>query len=413
MKLWNRNFSRLFVGMIFSAVGGIGLNIALSVVVFSQTQSTVLTAIFSALSMLPQLIFPLFVGSFIDRRNPLRVLLRNEVLLACLFFATALLTHLYGFSYPIYLVFSLLVSCFDVVSNLCSDSIIPQVMPKTEYQRGNAILTVIYPLCSVVVAPVTMLLFERFGMTVILAAYGLFSLIDAAIERGIDTEFVYIQSARTTLSDYGRDLKSAFKYFRNDRAVRAVFLTFALVMLTDASERTLMYPFFNQHEVYTNTHYALMSSIRSAGYMVGGFLHYFIHIPEKRRYPIAVIVYFTFILLDAFLFLMPFSLICASRFLLGILGMNSANIRVSSIQAHVPDTQRAKLNALYSVLTAGTMMIGQLLVGVLGEIFPYWMIQMSFQGFYLLAIFVFILPPKNGVKALYNYSGKAREGDAA
>ena len=183
-------------------------------------------------------------------------------------------------------------------------------------------------------------------------------------------------------------------------------------MFADCSSSVLTYPFFNTSATLTNDQYALMTSIRSAGYMLGGFLHYFIKIPEKKRFSIAIGVYFVFVLLDGAFFFMPFALMCISRFLLGILGMNSANIRVSAVQSHVPNQMRAKTNALFSVLTSAAMMLGQLLAGALGELAPYWLIQIIFQSVYLLGILIFALPKRNKVKELYNYAASTEAAES-
>ena len=116
--LWNRNFTLAFIGMIISAAGGVGLSIALSVVVFAETQSTTLSAVLAALSMIPQFVLPLVIGPVIDRNNPLKVLVKNEVILAALFFIAAALTYYFGFNYLLYMVFSVLISSFGVVSQL-------------------------------------------------------------------------------------------------------------------------------------------------------------------------------------------------------------------------------------------------------------------------------------------------------
>ncbi len=49
-------------------------------------------------------------------------------------------------------------------------------------------------------------------------------------------------------------------------------------------------------------------------------------------------------------------------------------------------------------------MIGTPIVGALGEFLPYGVVQVIFQMAYLAGIVVFILPPKNKVRELYNYS---------
>ena len=411
-KLWNKNFTLAFVGMVISAAAGVGLNIALSVVVFEQTQSTTLAAVLGALSMIPHFVLPLVVGPVIDRRNPLKVLVRNEVVLALLFFAAAALIYAYGFSYILYMLFSIAISAFGVVSNLASASVLPQIMARENYVRGNAILNVIYPLCSVAVAPLAMKLFDHYGMPLILASYGIASLVDAALESRIAAKFEFIEAEKTGFREYAADLREGFRYFAKDPAVRSVFLLFSLVMFADAAGSVLTYPFFNRSATLTNDAFALITSIRSAGYMVGGFLHYFIKIPETKRFPIAVAVYFTFVLLDGTFFFMPFWLMCASRFLLGILGMNSANIRMSAVQGHVSNRMRAKVNALFSVLTSLAMMGGQLLAGALGEFLPYGVIQVAFQCAYLFGILFFVLPRRNRVRELYNYAASA-EPEAA
>lgn len=403
-RLWNKNFLLAFIGMIISAAAGVGLSIALSVVVFQETQSTTLSAVLGALSMIPQFLLPLVIGPVVDRRNPLKVLVRNEIILAVLFFIAAALTHFIGFSYLLYMVFSVLISSFGVVSHLASASVMPQIMARENYVRGNAILNVIYPLCSVAIAPVAMKLFDLYGMPMILAAYGVASLIDAALESRIDTKFDFIEAEKTSLKEYAADLGEGFRYIAKDPAIRSVFLLFAVVMFADASGSVLTYPFFNRSAVLTNDQFALMTSIRSAGYMLGGFLHYFIKIPDTKRFPIAITVYFAFVLLDGTFFFMPFWLMCASRFLLGIMGMNSANIRMSAVQSRVPNHMRAKVNALFSVITSLTMMGGELLAGVLGEFVPYGIIQLAFQGLYMIGIFIFALPARNKVRELYNYA---------
>ena len=66
-KLWNKNFSLIILGTIISAIGGVGLSLALSVTVYDETQSTWLTGLYSALTILPTLLLPILVSPFIDR----------------------------------------------------------------------------------------------------------------------------------------------------------------------------------------------------------------------------------------------------------------------------------------------------------------------------------------------------------
>ncbi len=402
--LWTRNFIFAVSGMVISAFGGIGLSVALGVIVFQETQSTMMTAIFAALTLIPQLVLPLVIGPLIDRRNPLKVMLTSEGVLACLFLITGVITRIYGFSYMLYTVFAFVISSIGVIPQLASQSILPQIMAQENYVRGNAIINIIYPLASVVITPIALLVYDKYGMSTILFAYTVACVLDVLLESRIKADFEFIQAAKTTIKEYAGDLKDAFGYIAKDPAIRSIFLLFTLVMLSASSYDVLDYPFFDRSDVLTLSDYAVLSTISSAGYLLGGLMHYFIRIPSSKRFTVALIVYFIFVALDAPFFLMPFWLMCAVRFLLGILGMNSANIRVSAIQVHVPNTMRAKVNALFGVLTSGAMLLGQLIVGALGEYLPYWAIQMGFQSYYLFGILFFFLPRKNRTRELYNYS---------
>lgn len=401
-SLWNRNFMLYICGMAISALGGIGLNLALSVVVFEQTQSTLLASIITAISMIPHFAMPLFVGPYIDRHNPLKVLLRNESFLAVFFISAAAIVHFFGFHYYLYLLITLLTSSFGVISRLASESMAPQLMEQHHYSKGNAIINLVYPLASVIAVPIVMQLFQLYGVTFIFALYALTTILDIAIESQIKVSFEFIETETATWNDYVQDLKEGYQYVRHDTAVLVVFIYFACVMFAEGSS-SLIYPFFNQHPQLTNEHYATLQSIRSLGYLAGGFLHYFIHIPNHKRYLVALMVYLLFVFADGSFFFMPFALMCISKFLLGIAGMNSANIRVSAIQTRVPARYRAKVNAFYSILVFGAQIVGELAAGSLGEWLDYRWIQIGMSAIYLVAILILVLPKKHKVKELYNF----------
>lgn len=402
--LWTRNFKLATTGMIISALAGVGLNIALSVVVFDETQSTLLNSIYLAASFLPSFILPFVLGPYVDRHDPLKILVRNEIVLAIIFILAGTTLYFVEFSFVPFLIVSMIISSLGVLSNLASQSVLPQLMDKKFYSQGNAIISTIYPLSNVIVAPIIMILLTKVGLPFILIWYGVACLFDAFIESKIDEEFEYIESSEAvTLKTYQMDLKEGFNYLKNDKSLLTVLIFFSFVLFANGST-TLTYPFFNTSSVLTDENYGLLLSFQSAGYMFGGFFHYLVKIPDKWRYSIAVIVYFVFSFLDGFFFFMPYVMMLIVRFILGFGGMNSANIRVSAVQQRVHNTMRAKINALFSIAFTLSEVMGQLGAGALGEVLPYRYIQLGFNVIYFLAIVIFILPPKNQVKELYNYS---------
>lgn len=59
-SLWTKNFTIIFMGSILSALGGIGLNVALGVMIFDNTQSTFLSSLYIALTSIPTLVLLYF-----------------------------------------------------------------------------------------------------------------------------------------------------------------------------------------------------------------------------------------------------------------------------------------------------------------------------------------------------------------
>lgn len=399
-QLWTKNFKILIIGMFLSAIGGVGLNIALGLVVFDQTQSTLLSGLFVALSTIPSLVLPLVVGPYIDRKHPLKVLLKNETILLFVYLSCGILIQWNGFSYGLYLTLTLLISCLSIISQLASESIVPQVIQPDNYPRGYAVISMIYPLCSVLVTPVALYIYQHYGISMLFYIYTALSLLDILLERNITTEFSFINEGVLTAKQMGKDLMEGFRYLKADRALVSVFLFFVLVMIANGYS-VIVYPFFDASPVLTAQNYAWMMSVSSAGYLCGGILHYFIEIKAANRFRVALVVYLIFVFLDGVFFFVPFMWMCGIRFVLGILGINSANIRTSAVQGRVKANYRAKVNGFFSILMAISTIVGQLLVGMLGEVLPYAWIMVLLQGIYLFGILWFIVPKRNKVRELY------------
>lgn len=166
----------------------------------------------------------------------------------------------------------------------------------------------------------------------------------------------------------------------------------------------LWYPFFATSDTLTIYDFEIISALCSAMYMFSGLLHSVVVINDHHRYAVAVFVYFIFVFLDATFLLMPFTLMCLTRFVLGLAGMNSANIRTTAVQHRLDPKHRAKVNSFFSISFSISIMLGQLVIGYLGDIFPFQTVIVWCQILYLLSILFIVLPSKNGIKELYNYN---------
>lgn len=398
--LWTKNFTLMFLGNVISSLGGVGLNVAIGVIIFDQTNSTILSSIFTAALSLPHLLLPLFVGAVVDKSNPLKLLLRNETLLLFIYGIAFLITYFYGFNYVIYLLLFSLISSLNVISEISGQTITAQLMDLKFMSQGYSIMSTIYPLCSVVVAPISLLIYKTYGISSILLIYIILSIIDLLLESRIDHEFKFNKDKKNSFKETISDMKEGLVYINNYKQVKVVFIFFTFVTIANGVG-LLTYPYFANSSHLTLENYALLMSVNSLGYMFGGFFHYFVEIAKKHRFTAAITIYMIFVVFDGIFLLMPFMIMLVMKFILGLCGMNSANIRNTAVQASVDNTYRGKVNGVFGMLMGFANIVGSLLYGFLGKYISIPLLFIITQSIYFIV--VIILTTKSfDIKGFYN-----------
>lgn len=404
MKLWNKNFTYSFIGTIISAIGSVGLSLGLSVFVYNETNSTILSALFACLSMIPQFILPIFVGALIDRKHPVKVLVINEVILSVVFLVAAIYLYSFGFNYFFLLLITFLISLLGVVSQLASGSILPKIMDVENFNKGNSIMNMIYPLCSVATTPVMMWVIDSLGVPFLFMVCTVCSLIDAFIESKIDVSFSFLENpVKPTFESFRNDIKLGFDFVKNTPSIRSIFLFFMTVMMMNSVKEVLLYPFFSSTPGFGSQNYALLLSVSSFGYICGGLFLYIFKIPPKKRFFLSSLIFIYFIFAEGLMFFMPFHILLITQFIAGFLGSQSANFRTSAILAMVPENLLGKVNALFGVMINLAIFFSKGIIGLMGAYLPYGTIALVFGVIQLVSyIFLFRLP-KNQVREVYNY----------
>ena len=86
----------------------------------------------------------------------------------------------------------------------------------------------------------------------------------------------------------------------------------------------------------------------------------------------------------------------------GMLSVTSYNIRISSTQDYLPDTQRARFNGMFQMITTLGGIVGSLIAGILGEVLPIRMIMLSVSSINILCVYLIVYRGKEHVKKIYN-----------
>lgn len=404
--LWTRNFTTITLGTVVSAIGGTAMGLALSLIVFDQTASTLLSGLFAAASLFPGTVLPVLVAPYVDRCDRKRLIVRMDALNGVIYLAFGLYLIQNPFSYAAYLVFSLVTGSVGTTYSLAYDALYPDLIPEGFAQKGYAVSSMIYPTVTAVVTPAASLLYGAYGIVPIVLAEGALLLIASLFESRIQHAFIRAPrkeaSLRGRLRGYARELGAGVRYVKKDRGIRSIYLYMTTTNACSQNVNLMAMAHFQSSPTLTTAMYALLISAETLGRMAGGVIHYAFKIPQERRYTLTVWVYRFYELCDGALLFLWYPLMLAARFLCGFMGINTATLRTAAVQNYLPPELRARVNALFNVLISGAMMLAQLGAGALGEILPYRYVSLIFAAFSFLMIHVLIVRNRASVEPIYN-----------
>ena len=404
--LWTRNFTIITVGTLISAIGGTAMGLALSLIVFDQTASTWLSGLFAATSLFPGAVLPILIAPYVDRCDRKRLIVRLDALSGLLYLLFGMYLWRHPFSYVAYMLFSLVTGCIGTAYNLAYDALYPDLIPKGFAQKGYAVSSMIYPTVTAVVTPAASILYGAYGIVPIVLGEGILLLIASFFESRIRAPYapspVNPAPLKERLCAYGREIGGGIRYVRADRGIRSIYLYMTVTNACSQNVNLMAMAHFQSSSVLTTAMYAMLISAETLGRMIGGLVHYVFKIPQQRRYTLTVWVYRLYELLDGALLFLWYPLMLAARFLCGFMGVNTATLRTAAVQNYLPADLRARVNALFSVLINGAMMLSQLAAGALGEILPYRVVSLLFAAFSFVMIHAFIVRNRSSVEPIYN-----------
>ncbi|MBQ0134029.1 MAG: MFS transporter [Clostridiales bacterium] len=148
--------------------------------------------------------------------------------------------------------------------------------------------------------------------------------------------------------------------------------------------------------------YKLVGAMALMGRALGGGLNYRFTLPARSRWAVALGVYCIINLLFGTYLYMPLPVMLLFNFLSGLLGVTSYTIRVSATSAYVPDERKGRFNGAFAMLNTGGMLAGELLAGLLTEVFPQRAVHASFYALTFLAALILIGGGRRSVSAIYN-----------
>ncbi|HQO69084.1 MAG: MFS transporter [Clostridia bacterium] len=403
-KLWTKDFTILTIGSAVSMLGNAVSGFALGLLILDYTNSTFLYSLTLVIYTLPRIVMPLLAGPYLDRFSRKRIIYTLDFISAALYLLIFGLLVSGFFNYMLILVLALIIGSIDGTYIVAFDSFFPNVVEKQNFSKAYSISSILYPLSAVMV-PVAAYFYENYSLAPLFAFNAVTFLIAAIFETNIKAEEKHINSEVTKTFDFSRykdDFKTGIQYLKQEPGLAAITAYFVIMAFSDSSYGTLVLPYFKNNETFGVMTYTYVMAFAVLGRLIGGVLQYRFKYPPKRRFTIAIFVYTTIGILSGVFLFSPIILMMIMNFLVGIFGVTSYNIRISSTQNYLPDGIRARFNGIFQMLTMMGAIIGQLLAGGLGDLFDERYIVAGFNLINLIMLAVIMIPYGKHVKKIYN-----------
>ena len=401
-NVWSKDFSLITVGTVISAIAGQAISLPFSLLVFDETKSALLSAVMFISSVLPNFILPLFIAPLIDRGNKKKIIVTLDYLTGVLYLLVAAIYYRTGFNYQLLIVFSFVAGVIGSIYQLAYSAWYPDLIPAGFEQQGFAVSSSIYPTVIMIVSPIAAWLYEiQLPVHYLLAAIALLTLTAATFELFIRNLGFKKAEKSTNLREYVADCKAGFVFLRQEKGLRNIYTYMAITGGVSMGVGLMIQAYFQTVSFLTVAMLGFLRSAETLGRMLGGLVQYKFNIKPEKRYGITKFVYFSYGILDIVLLYTPYPLMVVNRFLCGVLGMTSYTLREASVQSYLPRDMRARVNAIFSVITSLALVVFQLGTGYVGDMFGFRRTAVSFTFLSLAAAIVLIAIPSAVNRKVY------------
>ena len=398
--LWTKNFTCITTASVLSIIGGEVMNLPLSLLVFEKTQSTMLSAIILICGMLPDVLLSVIVAPFIDKGKKKQWVVGLDTLMMVIYIIMGIWIANHEFQYMVYVVLSLVLGTISVFYRLAYGAWYPSLIPIGFEQKGYAISATIYPLITIVMAPVATFLYETVTMSTLFYLVAGILMISIVIESQIE-EVRNAENQVYTLKQYKEDIKEGFRYLKKEKGITNIYTYMAISNGTYEGSYIALQAYFQTNPMLSVTMLGFLRSAEMVGRVISGIFQYRFEIPAKKRFGITKFVYITYQLADMILLFTPYSAMIVNRFICGGLGNTSATVRETAVQSYLPDNMRARVNAVFNAIFSVGGILFQIFAGMLGETLPYRTVIVIMGMIGLAAIWVFIIRPGEENRKVY------------
>lgn len=373
-KLLNRDFVLLLQGGAVSLIGDLMYSVAIGFWVYQTTGSNGLMGVMTSISLFVTMFLSPFSGSIVDRINRKWVLVLIDLFQGVLMLAVGILAYAEMLSVPIVLAAAFLAALCGVFYSPAMNTIMLDIIPHDDMVRGQSLVSGGSSMINLVGNSLSGVMVTFLGVPLIVIINGFSNLYSAFSEMLIRVPKTVHQGTKITVKGTIRDMKAAVVRIFSDPCLK-IFVPSALVLnLLAAGPFTLMLPFCMEKS-FTVDMYGYLMSIQMAGSLISVLLLGTIKFKPKARYLIMAIGFiFSEVMLVGAYLSNYFILTCVMAFLASFLNTAGNTVFNASLMLALPEENRSGILGFIQSASVGGSALSAVIYGLLGEIFPLYII---------------------------------------
>ena len=373
-KLWNKNFIVLLQASAVSTIGDLMYSVAIGYWVYEKTGSSGLMGVMSALSMFVTMVLSPFSGSVVDKLNRKWMMVVMDAFQGLLMLGVGILAYTDQLNVPVVIIAALLAAFGGVFYSPAARTIMIDIIPHDDMVRGQSLFTGTMTAIDMVGTAFSGVMVAFFGVPLIIVINGLSNLYSAFAELFIHAPKTVQEGSGVTVKGILHDSKDAVKAIFSDRCLKVLIPGVLVLNLLCAGPLRLMLP-FSMEKGFTVDMYGYLLTVHTAASLLAVTVLGIVKLKPKARFWVMAL---GFSLAVVFLILSylskDFIVMCVLFFLASLLNTAGNAILNASLTLALPASNRGAILGFLQSASVGGVALSALLYGVLGDVFPLYIV---------------------------------------
>jgi len=373
-KLWNRDFILLLQGSAVSTIGDLMYSVAIGFWVYENTGSSALMGVMTSISMFVTMFLSPFCGSIVDKCSRKWVIVGIDVLQGLIMLGVGALAYLERLNTAGVLAAAFLAALGSVFYAPAVETLMIDIIPRGDMVRGQSVHSGVNSLINMVGTAFSGAMVAFFGVPLIVVFNGLSNLYAACSELFVRMPRTAQQGEAVTVKGVLGDMLRAVRSIFADGCLR-LFVPCALILnLLSAGPLTLTLPFCLE-KGFSVDMYGYLISVYTAASLICVLILGMVKLGPKTRFGVMAGGFSASVLFFIGTYLCrQFVPMCVLAFLAGFCNCAGNTVFNASLMLALPDENRSAILGFIQSASVGGSALSAVLYGLLGEVFPLYLV---------------------------------------